>query len=121
MRLIERVHAFIELEFASAVTLRDVAAALGYSPAYLTHRVKLETGTPVTAWIIRRRLQEAAELLVATEDSISDICYSVGFNDVCYFSRQFVRYAGMTASRYRLTQRDARCPTSRSADRSIAS
>lgn len=100
-QIVRGVVDYVEKNYASAISLRDVAHALGYSPAHLTHRFASLTGIPVTAWIIRRRLYAAQELLVETRQNVVTVCEAVGFGDLCYFTRQFVRHVGVTPSQFR--------------------
>jgi AraC-like DNA-binding protein len=92
---------YVEKNYTSSISLRDVARALGYSPAHLTHMFSSLTGTPVTAWIIKRRLRAAQALLVETPQNVLTVCAAVGFGDVCYFTRQFVRHVGVTPAQFR--------------------
>ena len=99
--LADLVIAFVEQRYREPISLRDVARALGYSPCHLTYAFRRATGMPVTAWIIRRRIHAAMDLLRDTDADVATACASVGFNDVYYFKRQFVRHAGMTPARFR--------------------
>jgi AraC-like DNA-binding protein len=100
-RIVRGVVDYVEENYASSISLRDVAHALGYSPAHLTHRFSSLTGTPVTAWIIKRRLCAAQELLAGTKQDVITVCEAVGFADLCYFTRQFVRHVGLTPAQFR--------------------
>jgi AraC-like DNA-binding protein len=100
-QIVRGVVEYVEKNYASSISLRDVAEALGYSPAHLTHKFAALTGVPVTAWIIKRRLCAAQELLIETEQNVTTVCEAVGFGDVCYFTRQFVRHAGVTPTQFR--------------------
>ena len=101
LRIVRGVVDYVEGNYWYSISLRDVARALGYSPAHLTHRFSSLTGTPVTAWIIKRRLCAAQELLIGTKQDIMTVCEAVGFSDLCYFSRQFVRHVGVTPAQFR--------------------
>ena len=92
---------YVEENYTSSISLRDVARALGYSPAHLTHKFSSLTGVPVTAWIIKRRLYAAQELLIETRQNVVAVCEAVGFGDLCYFTRQFVRHVGVTPAQFR--------------------
>lgn len=96
---------YVEENYTASISLRDVAQALGYSPAHLTHTFSSLTGTPVTAWIIKRRLYAAQELLIETKQNIVTVCEAVGFGDLCYFTRQFVRHVGVTPTQFRSAHR----------------
>ncbi len=47
------------------------------------------------------RLKISADLLIGTEDSISEIAMASGFNQASYFNRMFMREYSMTPSEYR--------------------
>lgn len=83
------VFRFIETHYYQTISLTDVAQAVGYSPAYLTHLVQSQTGRTVKRWIIERRMAQARLLLSNTAQSVSQIASAVGYADVSYFIRQF--------------------------------
>jgi AraC family transcriptional activator of pobA len=97
----ERIVEFIDKNYASPISLRDVADAFGYSACHLTHTFSRSTGIPITAWIIRRRIRAAQQLLSEANVDVATACEAVGFNDLCYFTRQFVRHVGTTPGRFR--------------------
>jgi len=99
--LVESVYRFVENNYSAPISLRDVADAVGYSAAHLTDTFRRYTGTPVTAWIIERRIRAAATLLREAGTDVVTAYESVGFRDLGYFNRQFVRHVGMTPARYR--------------------
>jgi two-component system response regulator YesN len=101
----ERVYAFVEQNYVHRISLRDVAQAVGYSPCHLTTTFRQMTGTPVTAFIIKRRINAARELLENGNIDVAAACEAVGFNDLAYFSRQFVRHVGVTPGRFRTASR----------------
>jgi AraC-like DNA-binding protein len=105
--VVESVLRFVEQNYASGISLRDVADAVGYSAPHLTNTFRRSTGTPVTAWIIQRRIAAAAELIRETGSDVATVCETVGFHDLCYFTRQFVRHVGTTPGRYRRAMRYA--------------
>jgi two-component system response regulator YesN len=105
--LIERVLAYVEEHYASPISLSDVADVFGYSACHLTTTFRQATGTPLTAWIIQRRIMAAKQLLAQGELNVAETCEAVGFSDLCYFTRQFTRFVGMTPGRFRAAKRDA--------------
>jgi AraC family transcriptional activator of pobA len=100
----ELVVAYIERHYREQISLRDVAAAIGYSPCHLTTTFRKATGTPVTSWIVKRRIQAAQELLADRSADIGDVCEAVGFADISYFRRQFIRHVGLAPGRFRNQQ-----------------
>jgi AraC-like DNA-binding protein len=99
----DRVINYVESNYSQAISLRDVALVMGYSPCHLTTVFRRATGTPVTAWIVRRRIEAARQLLLVGTISVAEASERVGFSDLCYFTRQFVRHVGMTPGRFRAT------------------
>jgi AraC family transcriptional regulator, transcriptional activator of pobA len=100
--VVQRVIDFIEGNYAGGISLADVARALNYSPGHLTTLVRRETGRPVTAWIIERRMLAARERLLTTDEPVAAVAEAVGFHDVAYFTRRFIRANGTTPSRWRM-------------------
>ena len=92
---------FIEANYNKGITLCDVAKAVGYSPAYLTNKVKQETGQTVNRWIIERRMAQALFLLDSTNQSVEQIATTVGYQNTCHFFRQFRQYQGTTPQAWR--------------------
>ena len=101
---LSKVFKFIEANYSQGITLSDVAQAVGYSPAYLTNRVKRETGQTVNRWIIERRLAAARFLLKTTDRSVEQIALEVGYQNACHFFRQFRQYTGTTPQAWRKAQ-----------------
>lgn len=82
-------------------------------PGYICHHLNLtprslqnlfrEKGTSCHRFIANARLEEVCRRLSNPEmdDSITDIAYDVGFDDLSYFSRSFRRKYGQSARDYR--------------------
>ena len=107
----QRIIDYIDRNYANPISLRDIAAEFGYSPCHLTHAFRRTTGTPITAWIIQRRIIAAQRLLAEANVDVATACEAAGFNDLCYFTRQFVRHVGITPGRFRaaMNRVDSRC------------
>lgn len=101
---LHEVFEFIELNYQHSIKLKDVAQAVGYSPAYLTDLVRRITGKTVNYWIIKRRLEEAKRLLLETEDSIEQIAFKVGYQNINHFYCQFRNYCQNTPRVWREVQ-----------------
>ena len=101
---LSEVFKFIETNYNQGITLCDVARAVGYSPAYLTNKVKRETGRTVNRWIIERRMAQSLFLLRTTNQSVEQIASAVGYQNTCHFFRQFRQYQGTTPQAWRKQQ-----------------
>jgi AraC-like DNA-binding protein len=102
---VKAVFQFITLHCHQSISLSDVAKAVGYSPAYLTDLVRHETGRTVNQWISEYRLTRASWLLLETNQTVSQIAKTVGYQHIGYFFRQFRRRYGMTPKNWRESQR----------------
>jgi len=98
---LKNVFDYIEANYQEGITSSDVAEAVGYSCAYLTHQVAKQTGKPINVWIIKRRMVAALALLKNTHQTIEEIAAQVGYKDTCHFSRQFRQHHGLSPAHWR--------------------
>ncbi len=97
----------IEARCLGRLSLSDVAAAVGRTPAYVTTAVKQATGRTVVAWIVEGRLAEARRRLLATDEYVDVIAERVGYADPSHFVRLFRRHHGVTPAAWRARSRRA--------------
>lgn len=91
---VRRVTAYIDDHLASSIRNRDLAAAAKLSCGYFCQAFKDSFGCPPHAYIVRRRVERAKELLETTTTPLSQIALDCGFSDQSHFSRIFRRVAG---------------------------
>ena len=94
---LRKIFNFIEENFRETITLADIARATNYSPAYMTHLVKLKTERSVHCWIIERRMLEARKLLLEDNLTVKEIGLEIGYSDSSYFMRQFKQHHKVSA------------------------
>jgi AraC-like DNA-binding protein len=81
----------------------DLAAAAGLSRAHFSREFRRAFGEPPHSYLLTRRLERAAALLRTTDNSVADICLSVGLTSVGSFTTSFTRTFGMSPTTYRAT------------------
>lgn len=96
---------YIERNCLQPLTLKEVAAAVGRSPAYVTTALTRSTGKSALGWIISGRMAEARRLLVHSDEPLHVIADRVGYADVTHFIRLFRREHGRTPSAFRKFER----------------
>ena len=96
---------FIQNNSLTPISLKDVAASVHRTPAYVATIVKTETGYSVGDWITRNRLTEACSRLLHTNDNIETIGYQIGWGDVTHFIRQFKKAYGDSPASWRKQNR----------------
>ncbi|HEX5115414.1 MAG TPA: AraC family transcriptional regulator [Pseudonocardiaceae bacterium] len=82
-------------------TLTELAQRLHLAPGYLIRLFKSATGLPPMAYLSRFRVETAAEMLLHTDQPVTQIGTSVGWPDQNYFARRFKAHYGLAASTYR--------------------
>lgn len=79
----------------------DYADALNISTAYLNEAVKKVTGETVSFRIREAVIVEAKRLLFYTRLTVKEISIQLGYEDYTYFSRLFVKSAGISPKQFR--------------------
>ena len=92
---------FIRERYHENITLDDIARTTGFSTKYFCSFFLNQTGQTAVEYLIEQRIQNAAKRLLISDDSITDIAYECGFNDLSYFIRTFKKKKGMTPGAYR--------------------
>jgi AraC family L-rhamnose operon transcriptional activator RhaR len=83
------------------VLLNDVAKHFNYNAAYFSRYFKNHIGLTFSKYINDKKIKEAINLIIHTDDPIETICYQVGFNDKKQFYNLFKKYTEMTPSEMR--------------------
>src|SRR5579884_446004 len=96
--------------FAGRLSVEDVARVAHVSPAHFSRQFRATFGETPHRYLQRRRVERAGELLRATEHSVTDICFDVGFGSLGTFSRTFRALTGESPSEYRARWRSAGPP-----------
>lgn len=98
---IEDIKFYIDNNFEKEIRLVDLANQLFVTEQYLSRIFKEQTGIGISEYLIRSRLAKVRQLLLETEESVTDIAFSAGFSNINSFNRIFKKYQGMTPSEYR--------------------
>jgi len=100
---VARTLRLLESRLVESHTLGDLARAAGLSRYHFLRTFKRVTGVTPHQWLLRARLRDAAQRLVATRDPITEIALDVGFEDLSNFIRSFRTEFGVSPRRYRAT------------------
>lgn len=95
----------ISKHYADSISLSDAADMAGMNPPSFSRHFHKVTGKRFVHFINHIRIAEACSLLYASDEQISRICFSVGFQNLANFNRHFLNLKGMTPSEYRRTAR----------------
>ena len=98
---LDQVMAYLRGNYQRHISLSELADYVNMSEASLIRFFKKWTGKTFVENLNEIRVREAVCRLVDTSDSVSEICYKCGFNNLSNFNRVFKRLQGTTPSNYR--------------------
>lgn len=88
-RRIQKVQQFISQHYQEEIRLSQLSEMVGMSPTAFSRFFKLRTGKNLSDYLTDIRIGYAARMLVDTQQSIAEICYECGFNNLSNFNRIF--------------------------------
>ena len=98
---ITQVRAFIDKNLHRTICTRDLSAVARRSPAHFSRSFKLTFGEPPHAYVVKRRLEKACNLMVTTSASLSEIALSAGFSDQAHLCKLFRQAFGQSPANWR--------------------
>ena len=100
-RRVQKVKNYIEQNYKKEIRLTTLADIAGMSPSAFSRFFKLHTGRNLSEYIIDQRLGYASRMLVDSTNSVAEISYSCGFNNLSNFNRIFKKRKGCSPSEFR--------------------
>lgn len=94
----------IHSSFSSALSLSNIADETGVTPQYLSALFAKEVGVSFSTYLRNYRVEKAQQLLCSSNKKISDIAFSVGYDDPQYFCRVFKSVTNCSPKHYRMTK-----------------
>jgi len=82
-------------------TVNFMAGQLNLSPRYLSDLLKQETGKTAIELIHIYLISEAKNRLKGEDQSVSEIAYTLGFENLPYFSRLFKKEVGLSPNQFK--------------------
>ena len=95
---------FIHANIDAKIQVTDVLKNVPLSRRLLEQRFKKMTGTTIYNYISLRRIERFAQLLISSNDSVSDIAARMDEPDTKSISRRFKEIKGCTPSEFRKQQ-----------------
>jgi len=100
-RRIRDVFEFMNENFHQHVTLADVAKVANMAEASFSRFIRHNTGKSFVENLNDFRLGHVTRMLIDTEETIGEISYKCGFNNMANFNRVFKRRKGVTPKEFR--------------------
>ena len=100
-RRVQKVKTFIDAHYREEIRLAQLSDIAGMSDSSFSRFFKLHTGRNLSDYIIDLRLGYACRQLVDSTNSVAEICYASGFNNLSNFNRIFKKRKGCSPSEFR--------------------
>ncbi|MFZ4582379.1 MAG: AraC family transcriptional regulator [Paludibacter sp.] len=101
-RRIAKVCDYLENNLEENIKLSDVSSLVNMSDSAFSHFFKKKTNCTFIDYITNLRIARACQMLSETSNTVAEICYSSGFNNLSNFIRIFKKKKAMTPNEYRL-------------------
>ena len=91
----------MDAAFAEPIDLEALAQRAGYSRYHFLRGFRDAYGETPRAYLTRRRIERAKDLLRSANLTVTEICVLVGFSSLGSFSARFREMTGSSPSEYR--------------------
>ncbi len=94
------VRSYTAANYSRTITIDMIAGHVGMNRSSFCTFFKKTTGQTYITYLNKFRIEKACALLRKNDKDVTEVCYTVGFNDVPYFSRCFRNNRGMSPREY---------------------
>lgn len=101
VRRMQQISTYVMAHYVHAISLDEIAAEVNMNRSAFCSYFKRRKGMTFSQFVTQYRLNTACELLKHSHKQVSEICFTVGFNDVPHFNRIFKKLKGGTPQEYR--------------------
>ena len=102
---VRKVRDYIESHITGPVLVADLCALVKRSEAHFSRSFKRTFGESPHSFVVRRRVELAAQYMLTTDASLSDIALRCGFTDQAHLCKHFRQAAGQTPAAWRRAHR----------------
>ena len=98
--VVDRLIQYINEHLAEDVSHNSIAAKYRVHPGYMSRLFKQEMGETLSEYLLRTKVERAAQLLKEDRYKIGEIAGMVGYSTSSYFSVMFKKYTGCSPREY---------------------
>jgi AraC family transcriptional regulator len=103
--MVTSIEKYIDLNLEKDLSVEELASHVRMSTSHFTRAFRRSVGFTPHAYVMRRRLLRAQELIASTELPLIDIAIATGLADQSHFSRRFHQMTGIPPRTFRLQNR----------------
>lgn len=104
---IKQMLQYVQEHYGEELEVSEIAASALVSTSECLRCFRSTIGVTPMQYVIRLRVEKAAELLAETDGKITEIGVQCGFQEMSYFARTFRKVKGCTPSAYRRNKRQS--------------
>lgn len=98
---LEKAFDYMNRRYGSPITLTEIARMVYMSEAAFSRFIKMHTGYTFTENLTEIRFGHVTRMLISTQQSIAEIAYKCGFNNMANFNKLFKRRKGCTPKEFK--------------------
>jgi AraC family transcriptional regulator len=102
---VRKVREYVDAHIAGRILVLDLSAVVKLSEAHFSRMFTRTFGLTPHAFVLRRRLELAARLMLESTESLADIALCCGFTDQAHLCNYFRRSMGVTPAAWRRARR----------------
>ncbi len=102
-----RAKQFVNANLEEKICLEEIANHVGVSSFYFCKVFKQSTGMTLTEYVNRRRVEWAKRKLLNPQARVTEVAFDVGYQSLSQFNRSFLKYVGVSPTRFREKQSNA--------------
>jgi AraC-like DNA-binding protein len=93
---LERVREYVTANYSEPISLETAAGIAAMERTYFSHFFRQKVGVTFSSWLQYVRIGAALEMIKERDHSITDVAFSVGFNELSTFQKAFKRWTNLT-------------------------
>ena len=97
----EDVITYIQENYTQNISLDEIADRCALNRSYFSRAFHNAAGMPLFEFINRIRVRKSCILLKRTNQSIIDIAFATGYNNISFFNRYFKKIMKISPREYR--------------------
>lgn len=98
---VEFVKEYVTKNYMREISFSDLAKVAHVSRSYLSTLFKKEVGCSFREYLVKFRMDKAAEILDKKNIQLSELSSLVGYEDYAQFSKMFKKYKGCSPKQYK--------------------
>ncbi|WP_373231720.1 helix-turn-helix domain-containing protein [Cohnella sp.] len=99
--VVDKVKNYIADHMYDEISRDDLANCVHINSSYLSRLFKKEVGISLTDFIVQERMRTARDLLIHSDEMVSNIAKSFHYTNFSHFSKMFRKHYGMNPQDYR--------------------